>query len=299
MLERLLSRVDHIAANVEDVTTAEAGDVKQSIKNVREITESIKSLVGTTHEQVAETGERVRGSIDKLQATIDNLDKTMKNMETVTSRSTKGEGTVGQLLTDDTIASNVEEITEDAGGFVRSITRLQTIVGPAQRVQLPRQHVQELPVGPADAPARQVLSDRAGRGPARLPRPRRSRSTTTAQTGTVVGDHGHADGAAAVHVAVRQARRGPPNMAIGGRFGIKESTGGIGGDLYLFRDRLLLSVDVFDAQGQPVPAHQGDDVVRDLAAEPVPGRAAPTTWPTTCARAGGGGAVRLVRRAGS
>ena len=71
----------------------------------------------------------MRGSIDKLQTTITNLDKTMKNMETVTDRLEKGDGTVGKLLTDDTIARNVEEITEDAGGFVRSITKLQTIVG--------------------------------------------------------------------------------------------------------------------------------------------------------------------------
>ena len=35
---------------------------------------------------------------------------------------------------------------------------------------------------------------------------------------------------------------------VAGRFGIKESTGGIGGDLYLFDDRLVLSVDVFDTQ---------------------------------------------------
>ena len=41
-LGRLLERVDNIAANVEGVTTAEAGDVKASIKNVRDITESIK-----------------------------------------------------------------------------------------------------------------------------------------------------------------------------------------------------------------------------------------------------------------
>ena len=85
--------------------------------------------MGTTQGEVAKTGEGARGSLDKLQSTIDNLDKTMKNMETVTSRLEKGEGTVGRLLTDDTIARNVEEITEDAGGFVRSITRLQTIVG--------------------------------------------------------------------------------------------------------------------------------------------------------------------------
>jgi phospholipid/cholesterol/gamma-HCH transport system substrate-binding protein len=44
-----------------------------------------------------------------------------------------------------------------------------------------------------------------------------------------------------------------PNVAIGGRFGIKESTGGIAGDLYLMRDRLLLSVDVFDAKVNQYP----------------------------------------------
>ena len=47
-LGRLLERVDTIAANVEGVTSTEAGDVKASIKNVRDITDSIKSLVGTT-----------------------------------------------------------------------------------------------------------------------------------------------------------------------------------------------------------------------------------------------------------
>src|SRR3569623_1326200 len=50
-------------------------------------------------------------------------------METITGRMEKGEGTVGHILTDDTIARNIESITDDAGGFIRSITKLQTIVG--------------------------------------------------------------------------------------------------------------------------------------------------------------------------
>jgi len=60
VLERLLNRVDHIAANVEGVTTAEAGDVKESLKNVREITESIKGLIGTTKGSVTDTTGAVR-----------------------------------------------------------------------------------------------------------------------------------------------------------------------------------------------------------------------------------------------
>ena len=53
----------------------------------------------------------------------------MKNIEAITDRLEKGEGTVGQVLNDDTIARNVEDITENASSFVRSVTKLQTIVG--------------------------------------------------------------------------------------------------------------------------------------------------------------------------
>ena len=246
-------RVDHIAANIEGITTAEAEDVKESIKNVREITESIKALVGTTHEQVAKTGEGARGSIDKLQATIDNLEKTMKNMETVTTRIEKGEGTVGRLLTDDTIARNVEEITEDAGGFVKSITRLQTIVGLRTEYNyLTSTFKNYLAVTLMPRPDKFYLielvedprgyrdQDRHGRRQQLQPGPQSETRVTL-------------DRAAAVHVAVRQAHRDAPNLAIGGRFGIKESTGGVGGDLYLFDDRLLLSVDVFDAKANRYP----------------------------------------------
>ena len=128
-LGRLLERVDTIAANVEGVTSTEAGDVKASIKNVREITDSIKSLVGTTQGQIAGTGNKMQGSIDRLQNTLDNLDKSMKNIESITERIDRGDGTVGHILNDDTIARNVEDITENASGFIRSVTKLQTIVG--------------------------------------------------------------------------------------------------------------------------------------------------------------------------
>jgi phospholipid/cholesterol/gamma-HCH transport system substrate-binding protein len=40
---------------------------------------------------------------------------------------------------------------------------------------------------------------------------------------------------------------------VAGRFGIKESTGGFGGDLFLFDDRLTLSVDVFDMRTNQYP----------------------------------------------
>ena len=66
---------------------------RQSIKNVREITESIK--IADRHDAGRRSrapATRCAGSIDRLQTTLDNLDKTMKNMETITERIDKGRG---------------------------------------------------------------------------------------------------------------------------------------------------------------------------------------------------------------
>ena len=247
VLERLLNRVDHIAANIEGVTAAEAEDAKIAIKNVREITESVKSLVGSSEGEVKSTGSAVRGSLDKLQATVDNLDKTLKNMETITSRLEKGEGTAGRILSDDTIANNVEEITEDAGTFVRGVTGLQTIVGlrgeynflshtPKEYLSIqlvPRpdkfyliELVQD-PRGFRDVSSTVTNSSRTG--------PEKSETVVTTQK---------------LRFTFMLGKRVGP---LAGRFGIKESTGGIGADLYLLGDRLNLSVDAFDALSNQYP----------------------------------------------
>jgi len=41
----------------------------------------------------------------------------------------EGEGTVGHLLTDDTVAKNLDNITDDIKRYHRGVNRLQTIVG--------------------------------------------------------------------------------------------------------------------------------------------------------------------------
>ena len=251
VLESLLGRVDHIAGTIDNITTTEAEDIKSSLKNVREITESIKTLIGTTQGEVKDTSGAVRGSIEKLQTTITNLDKTMQNMETVTDRLVKGDGTVGKLLADDTIARNVEEITEDAGGFIRSITKLQTIVGLRSEYNfLSSTFKNYLSIQLMPRPDKFYLIELV-----EDPRGYRSRTTT-------ISDSSANGIQSETRVTISEQLRfslqfGKRVGNVAGRFGIKESTGGIGGDLHLFNDRLLLSVDVFDAKVNQYPRVKG------------------------------------------
>jgi phospholipid/cholesterol/gamma-HCH transport system substrate-binding protein len=249
VLQSLLARVDHIAGNIDRITESESEDIRTSIKNVRDITESIKSLVGTSQGEVSQTGEKVRSSLDKLQATVDNLDKSLRNVETITGRLEKGEGTAGHLLTDDTIARNVEDITEDAGGFIRSITKLQTIVGLRTEYNfLSRTFKEYLSVQLVPRPDKfyliEIVND-----------PRGYRSVTSTTTVNATGAHNET-----VTTTTQQLKFtlqfGKTYGIVTGRFGIKESTGGVGLDLHLWQDHLLLSVDLFDTLYNKYPRLQ-------------------------------------------
>ncbi|MBC8133170.1 MAG: MCE family protein [Deltaproteobacteria bacterium] len=252
VLQSVLTKVDHIAGDIEQITDTEGGNIRIAIQNVRDITESIKSLVGTSEGQVSKTGEAVRGSLQKLQATVDNLDKSLKNVETITTRLEKGEGTAGRLLTDDTIARNVEDITEDAGGFIRGITKLQTIVGLRTEYNfLSGQPKVYLSVQLVPRPDKfyliEIVDD-----------PRGLRESVVTNTESARGNTISKSTTYSLNRFKYTLQFGKTFFGlVTTRFGIKESTGGVGLDFHLFRERLLLSVDLFDTQFNRYPRVQG------------------------------------------
>jgi phospholipid/cholesterol/gamma-HCH transport system substrate-binding protein len=250
-LERLLQRVDHIAANVDEVTTAEAQDLKIAIRNVRDITEGVKTLVGTSEGEVKGTGEKLRGSVDKLQSSIDSLERSLKNVETTTDHLAKGDGTIGRLVNDPAIANNIEQITEDASTFVKGVTRLQTIVGLRTEYNyLANNYKSYFTIQIAPRPDKFYLIELVDD-----PRGFREQSTEihdNSRTGT------YSDTVVKTSQKLRVSfQLGKCIAAICGRFGIKESTGGAGVDLHLMDDMLTLSADIFDTQSNAYPRFQG------------------------------------------
>jgi len=155
-------------------------------------------------------------------------------MSQVTDRVNKGEGTVGRLLNDDTIANNVEQITEDAGSFIRSITRLQTIIGLRSEynviantlktyvsVQLQSRPDKYFLIELVDDP-RGFRTDTTTYTTTDDP----SKPQTTVSNTTTITDRFRFSFMLAKRFFLLNGR-----MAVTGRFGIKESTGGIGGDV--------------------------------------------------------------------
>jgi phospholipid/cholesterol/gamma-HCH transport system substrate-binding protein len=233
--ETLLKHLDEVALNVKGITGGQANDdLRKSLSNIRDITEGVRSLVGKGGNEMDSTGAKVRTTLDQISIAIDSLNKTLQNTQQMTDKVNRGEGTVGRLLNDDTIANNVEQITTDVGGFVSSITRLQTLVGLRSEYNVVantlKTYVQiTLQSRPDKFFLIELIDD-----------PRGNRSTT--QTFTTTDDPSKPQTVNTTVVSTtdkftfsfqigKRLFLLGGKMVLTGRFGIIESTGGVGMDL--------------------------------------------------------------------
>jgi phospholipid/cholesterol/gamma-HCH transport system substrate-binding protein len=249
IVERLLGRMDEIAATVQGVTKSEADDVKVALHNVREITEGIKGLVGTTQGQVSGAGNDLRTSLQKLQRSVDSLDKSLSHVEKITGKMADGEGTVGHLLNDDTVAKNLDSITDDASGFIHGITRLQTVVGLRGEYNYLSSTIKTyLSISLMPRPDKfyliEVVDD---------PRGYRTKETSQATDSRVPGGTYSTTTIKTTEQLRLTFQFGKRIGPFVGRFGVKESTGGLGVDLYLFDDRFAITTDLFDMRSNQYP----------------------------------------------
>jgi phospholipid/cholesterol/gamma-HCH transport system substrate-binding protein len=265
--EKLLKHLDEVALNVKGITGGQANaDLKKSIENIRSITDGVRELVGKGSNEFDKTGQQVRTALDKITFAIDNLNKTMQNVEQVSEKVNRGEGTVGRLLNDDTIANNVERITTDVGDFVGSITRLQTLVGLRSEYNIManslKTYVQvQLQSRPDKFFLIELIDD-----------PRGLRSTTTTFTTTDDPSKPQTTNTTTITTADKfrfsfqigkrlfLINRAGKGVVLTGRFGIKESTGGVGMDVEIplsymsswFRT-LTIQTDLFDFRSNIYP----------------------------------------------
>lgn len=263
-VNQLLTHMDEITQDVRGLTGGQAReDIRKSIENVRDITEGMRSLIGKGEGEVSQTGEKIRSNLDKISIAIENLNHTMENVAATSDKINRGEGTVGRLLHDETIANNIENVTENVGSLVGGITRLQTLVGLRSEYNVLAGTLKtyvgvQLQSRPDKFFLVEFIDD---------PRGSRSRETTfsttddpskplTTKTDTVRVSSGFRF---SIQLAKRFFLLGG-KMQITGRFGIKESSGGIGLDfdfpLSIARSwfrTLSLKADLFEFRNNVYP----------------------------------------------
>ena len=233
----ILIRVDSVAAN-------SAPQIDRILENVQNSTQEIRDMLAHAEQGQGpnqKPGE-VREILDKVNRASTNLENSLSHVEKVTDRLEKGEGTLGRLSKDEHLINEVEGVTETVGDFVGGLGRLQTIVQLRSDYQFLASSVKsyvQLRLQPREDKyyAIEVISD--PRGLSRI-----EQTTVTSSNPNEPSQYTELRRVTtnSFRFSLQFAQRFGPFV---GRFGIKESTGGIGIDTLLLDDRFELQQDLF------------------------------------------------------
>jgi phospholipid/cholesterol/gamma-HCH transport system substrate-binding protein len=117
-----MARIDQITKDIRAITGPADERVDKILKNLEDASAEAQGLVASARQEVELTGAKLREKLDKV-------DQVIANTESITEKIDGEDGTLGKLVNDPAIADNVEEITDDAKGFLGTIFSLQTYVG--------------------------------------------------------------------------------------------------------------------------------------------------------------------------
>jgi phospholipid/cholesterol/gamma-HCH transport system substrate-binding protein len=233
--------INETLRNVASITGNGGPEIAKILANVRDITEQVRELVAAT--QAGKQPGELRETITNIRDASKTLESALSHADNVVGRVDRGEGTIGRLSKDETLINEVQGVAEGVNDYIGGLQRLQTIVGLRTdynflantiksyvelRLQ-PREdkyYVIELINDPRGLTSYQQV-DTDTTNPVLGPSHFQTITTTTSSS---------------FRFTLQFARRLGPFT---GRFGIKESTGGIGLDLNLLQDRFQLVQDLF------------------------------------------------------
>ena len=257
MVSRNAAKFDVIVDNVVATTNSTRGfsedfrkDARVILDDTRAITGNVRALIGTHSGSVEEGFEGMKGALARLQSSLKKLDETLDSTSSIGKKIDEGQGTLGQLVNDGSLARNLDELLEESNQVVRQFTRLQTVVGMSSDVYADRgsfRNAMELRLQPRPDKyyTLELVDD---------PRGRTRVTETVTNTSSSLSDPIVREQRAVTEDRFRLSLQFAKRFSlITGRLGIIENSGGLGFDVHLFGNDLELSTDIFAFQDNVKP----------------------------------------------
>ncbi len=228
--------------NVDQITRNANPQLAQILENVRVVTQDVRTAMAAANETKEGQKGELRDMIDHLDQSSKSLESALSHIDSVAGRIDRGEGTIGKLTKDDQLVNEVQGVAEGVNDYVQNLTRLQTIVGLRSDYLFLANAIKSyvsLRLQPQEDKYYEIELINDPKGLTSItdtfvttndPRSPQSYSTTTFTTTN------------SFRFSLQFAKRFGPFT---GRFGIKESTGGIGLDVHLLQDRFEIVSDYF------------------------------------------------------
>jgi phospholipid/cholesterol/gamma-HCH transport system substrate-binding protein len=236
--------------NIEDITDDAKPRTKRILGNVDEATDRLNQIVAENRTDIRATTRAARDTLERVGRSAEPLQGSLTHVENITARIDRGEGTLGRLTKDEALIDEVQGAAEGINDFVGGISRLQTIVGLRSDYNFLSNSIKnylEVRIQPREDKYYMIelVNDPRGR-------------TTFQQIDTDSTNPNQPAHYREVRTVTENALRFSLQFArrlgpFTGRFGLKESTGGVALITHLFEDRFELQQDLFGFGEQLTP----------------------------------------------
>jgi phospholipid/cholesterol/gamma-HCH transport system substrate-binding protein len=235
--------------NVDQITRTANPEISQILENVRVVTQDVRELMAQSATPGGQNGQ-LRDTVERLDRASKSLESALSHVDSIAGRVDRGEGTIGKLTKDDQLINEVQNVAEGVNDYVEGLVRLQTIVGLRTDYNFLANTIKnyvEVRLQPTEDKYFDVELVNDPQGLTSITdttvdttnptQPSRYRTITTTTTNSF-------------RFSLQLAKRLGPFT---GRFGIKESTGGVGLDVHLLQDRFEIVTDLFGFSVEPQP----------------------------------------------
>jgi phospholipid/cholesterol/gamma-HCH transport system substrate-binding protein len=244
--------INRTLENVEEATGEGGERLIAILENVERTTADVESIISGNKEGLDRAAGKVDDTVATIHRTAAELEGAASNVRQTTARINRGEGTIGRLTKDETLIDEVEGAVAGINNFVGGIARLQTIVSLRSEYNLIANTFKSyvsIRLQPREDRYYwiQLIDDPRGLTRFSQTSIRRSPAGPEEVPFQQVTEVTRSD---ALRFTLMFAKRiGFATL----RFGILESTGGLGADFHLFDDALEINADVFAVGEQAFP----------------------------------------------
>lgn len=240
---RIMGNVERFTENAATLAAVAEGRAGRILANLETATKDVRELVAGSREEAAGAISAARRVLDRLEGAMGGVDSTVASVGEIARKIDKGEGTIGRLVNDDQLITGLEEIVEDTGDLIEGVSRLRAKVGLRTEYNFLGQNLKSyvsLRLVPKEDKFYliEVVDDPRGR-------------TTVVHRTTETNDPSLPS---LLRETVSETEDelkfslqfGKRWHFLTGRFGIIESTGGVGLDFEFLEDTLRFTFDLFD-----------------------------------------------------
>jgi phospholipid/cholesterol/gamma-HCH transport system substrate-binding protein len=234
VLGRIVSNIERITSDLSDITGENKEKVGEIIDEVRNVTSTLDELVNK------EGDDGFKAAWSKAVASLNRVDKSLKNIEEITDKVNRGEGTIGKLINDDSTVEELNTAIEGVSSMVDSASKISTALDFHSQY-LGEQGAFKTYAGVKIQPGLdryylvQAIDDPEGTV---------EKTSTKSTTGGVVTETDEEKRFKSKIKFTALFAKNFYDFTVKG--GVIENTGGLGLEYSLLRNRLKLSVDIFD-----------------------------------------------------